>query len=339
VAADKGRAARLFTAAWQGGDPEGAFLLATAHRLELFDGADPSLARDLLIAAADRGHVAAQKTIYALRNDAAAGFSDEPFVVDYLKAAATGGDKDAMIALASHYRRNGQVDDARQLLEVAAEAGSLTALTALISLERPRLREGGNYTKIIRLLEAHTADPATADSAAFFMLAVFESMTAVDEASRARVEAHLRAAAGKHDMRARLALQLASGGMLLTQAVREASQTSDADAYVRFMQLLSAASESNETTSAKSPPIPTRIVDPKYPEELVAERVVGTVQVAFTVNAKGRVMHVEVVSSTHEAFRQPAIDAVRQWIFTPGRKDGHPVHTRMMVPLRFRMSE
>ena len=43
-------------------------------------------------------------------------------------------------------------------------------------------------------------------------------------------------------------------------------------------------------------------------------------------------------ASSHREFEQPSIDAVLQWKFEPGVKDGRAVKTRMMLPLKFNLN-
>ena len=61
----------------------------------------------------------------------------------------------------------------------------------------------------------------------------------------------------------------------------------------------------------------------------------GTVKVVFVVDEEGRVQYPLVSSSSDPVFEQAALEAVRQWRFEPGRRDGKPVATRMRVPLTF----
>jgi protein TonB len=74
---------------------------------------------------------------------------------------------------------------------------------------------------------------------------------------------------------------------------------------------------------------------PRYPSELRKRKVQGTVEVVFLVDTDGRVMNPKVDKSTHEALNQPALDAVRQWKFEAGTKEGHKVRFKMKVPITF----
>lgn len=79
-------------------------------------------------------------------------------------------------------------------------------------------------------------------------------------------------------------------------------------------------------------------VAPLYPAALHAAKIQGEVQVSLIVTKDGDPTQVEVQSSDHADFNAPAIEAVKQWKFTPGLKGGRPVNTRMVVPIRFELA-
>lgn len=64
-------------------------------------------------------------------------------------------------------------------------------------------------------------------------------------------------------------------------------------------------------------------------------RAPGTVHVIFTVDQTGRVDSALVQRSTDPIFDGPALAAVKQWRFEPGRRNGQPVRFRMRVPITF----
>jgi TonB family protein len=74
---------------------------------------------------------------------------------------------------------------------------------------------------------------------------------------------------------------------------------------------------------------------PRYPSELRRRKVQGTVEVVFLVDTDGRVMEPKVDKTTNEAFNQPALEAVRQWKFEAGTKEGKKVRFKMRVPITF----
>jgi periplasmic protein TonB len=79
----------------------------------------------------------------------------------------------------------------------------------------------------------------------------------------------------------------------------------------------------------------SRQVAPDYPAELRQKKLSGTVYVIFIVSKQGRVEQAKVQKSTNPAFDAPALKAVKQWRFEPGRKNGAPVQFRMRVPITF----
>lgn len=75
--------------------------------------------------------------------------------------------------------------------------------------------------------------------------------------------------------------------------------------------------------------------EPNYPYELRQAGVSGWVRVQFIVDSQGNVRQPRVDSSSHREFEQPAVDAVRNWRFEPGYKDGEAVNTRVLAPVNF----
>ena len=74
---------------------------------------------------------------------------------------------------------------------------------------------------------------------------------------------------------------------------------------------------------------------PIYPQELARKGMQGTVYILFIVDKNGRTQDLKVQKSTHPAFNQPALKAVKQWKFEPGKRKGKPVQFRMRVPITF----
>lgn len=61
----------------------------------------------------------------------------------------------------------------------------------------------------------------------------------------------------------------------------------------------------------------------------------GTVYIVFVVDPQGRVQSPQVQSSSDPVFERPALNAVKQWKFEPGKRNGKPVRFRMRVPITF----
>ncbi len=61
----------------------------------------------------------------------------------------------------------------------------------------------------------------------------------------------------------------------------------------------------------------------------------GTVYVLFIVDQGGRVENPLVQKSSDSIFETPALAAVKQWKFEPGKRNGKAVRFRMRVPISF----
>ncbi|MCX6951802.1 MAG: TonB family protein [Verrucomicrobia bacterium] len=74
---------------------------------------------------------------------------------------------------------------------------------------------------------------------------------------------------------------------------------------------------------------------PVYPYAMLASRMRGEVVVDFIVDIEGRVRNAYVFRSLNPSFDDPALEAVRQWRFEPGRRGDRPVNTHLRVPVVF----
>jgi protein TonB len=84
--------------------------------------------------------------------------------------------------------------------------------------------------------------------------------------------------------------------------------------------------------------VPKKIKDvrPVYPAIALANRVSGTVIIQATIGADGRVTNVTILKSI-PLLDQAALDAVRQWQFTPTRLNGVPIPVIMTVTIAFNL--
>src|SRR5688572_9335168 len=76
-------------------------------------------------------------------------------------------------------------------------------------------------------------------------------------------------------------------------------------------------------------------VQPEYSDDARKARVQGTVEVVIIVLPDGTARFDRIVQSLGYGLDQRAIDAVTRWKFTPGKKDGLPVATRVRVSVNF----
>lgn len=83
------------------------------------------------------------------------------------------------------------------------------------------------------------------------------------------------------------------------------------------------------------PPVPVRTVPPVFPDEMRRDGVSGVVTVSILIDEKGNVTEPKVVKTTHEAFSQPALDALAKWKFKPAKQGGAAVAMRVNIPIQF----
>lgn len=84
------------------------------------------------------------------------------------------------------------------------------------------------------------------------------------------------------------------------------------------------------------PPTKTRHVSPAYPSLARAARVEGLVVIEATIDLEGRVREARVLRSV-PLLDEAAVEAVRQWEFSPTRLNGRPVSVMLTVTVRFRL--
>lgn len=95
------------------------------------------------------------------------------------------------------------------------------------------------------------------------------------------------------------------------------------------------AREAGEVDEQPSPIQP--FISPKYPDDARKKGMEGTVFVKLLVSERGDVKQTEVVQSDAEIFNQASIDAAMKWRFTPGKKNGVPVATWVVLPFKFKL--
>jgi len=88
--------------------------------------------------------------------------------------------------------------------------------------------------------------------------------------------------------------------------------------------------------SGMEPPRKTVNVLPRYPSSAQTARIEGAVVLDAVIDATGRVTDVRVIRSIR-LLDQAAIDAVREWRFTPTLLNGNPVPILLTVTVQFKL--
>ena len=94
--------------------------------------------------------------------------------------------------------------------------------------------------------------------------------------------------------------------------------------------------QSGPVRAADLPVPPRKIADarPVYPEIARQAKKEGTVVIEAVLDTTGRVTQPRVIQSV-PLLDQAALDAVRQWRYTPTTLGGHPVSVLMTITIRF----
>jgi len=77
--------------------------------------------------------------------------------------------------------------------------------------------------------------------------------------------------------------------------------------------------------------------EPEYSEEARKAKYQGTVVLYIEVDPSGRAVNPKVVRSLGLGLDEKALEAVRQWKFKPGYKDGRPVTVAATIEVNFRL--
>lgn len=86
-----------------------------------------------------------------------------------------------------------------------------------------------------------------------------------------------------------------------------------------------------------SRPVQIKRPAPEYTPEARAAKIEGGVVLEMVVNVQGTTEEIRVVKSLDPGLDRKAIEAVREWTFEPGRKDGKPVAVRVTIEHRFKL--
>ena len=88
--------------------------------------------------------------------------------------------------------------------------------------------------------------------------------------------------------------------------------------------------------SANTAPRLVHKVNPAYPASLSHQKIAGTAVLSLEVSPTGIPEKIKVVRADKDEFARPAIEAVSQWRFEPGRQDGQAVRVEATVVVDFR---
>ena len=131
-------------------------------------------------------------------------------------------------------------------------------------------------------------------------------------------------------------------GTVLAQAPdRECAACSD---QINTQHVFAAATpQQKQSTGAEQQldefPKPVTQKMPVYPEEARKDKIEGEVYVEVSIDTAGRVWNARILKSSQPVLNQAALDAAKQWTFTPAVKDKKKVAITITMPFRFKLSD
>ena len=104
---------------------------------------------------------------------------------------------------------------------------------------------------------------------------------------------------------------------------------------LNFTELRTDSNGPRVTSSDVSGPAPIRKVDPKYPPTLILDHVEGEVVLYAVIRRDGSVDSIQLVHGVDEQLDANAMNALSQWKFRPGTKQGEPIELEAIVHIPF----
>lgn len=158
----------------------------------------------------------------------------------------------------------------------------------------------------------------------------------------------LRAEAGSLQKAEKLLKESAKGGYLASAEVLESADgqsLAEAFRYVMVVpieqrhisRMVASAPTAEEVAKQLVRPRPIKMARPVYPAAMRLAKTEGDVLLEFVIDTTGRVRDLQVISTTHPAFKDQAIASMTNWRFLPGTKRGQMVNVRARQLVLFRM--
>ena len=88
-----------------------------------------------------------------------------------------------------------------------------------------------------------------------------------------------------------------------------------------------------------TPPTLLRKTGPEYTEEARAAKFQGTVVLYVEIGPDGTATNIKVQRSLGMGLDEKAVEAVKKWQFSPGKKDGNPVTVAATIEVNFRLPD
>ncbi len=109
-------------------------------------------------------------------------------------------------------------------------------------------------------------------------------------------------------------------------------------AAIILVGVVAGAPQVYKVSDGVTPPRALYKVDPEYSEEARTAKIAGTVLLSMVVGTDGAAHFITVERGVGSGLDEKAIEAVRQWHFQPGEKEGEPVQVMVNIEVNFRLN-
>ena len=185
---------------------------------------------------------------------------------------------------------------------------------------------------------ARQVDPAQAGTALMWMAVVRQAEQNMDEAERL----YQSALAAQDTQSIDTAVIMKVYAQFLRAQGRE-DQAGDFDARAAAIRSANTAAAPAPPPGVfrvgkdVSPPSPVQKPEPEYSEEARAARLQGTVVVQVVIGTDGLAHDARILRGLGLGLDEDAIEAISQWQFKPGTKDGQPVKVAATIEVNYRL--
>ncbi len=127
----------------------------------------------------------------------------------------------------------------------------------------------------------------------------------------------------------------------MSQQVAPITEGAGGEAPVQVQQDLKIEDDAPpaDFVAVEKEPVVVKKVEPKYPELAMRAGLEGKVWVKIWVDKEGKPKQVVILKSDAEIFNEPAVEAAKQFLFTPAYMNNGPVSVWVSVPFKFKLAD
>jgi TonB family protein len=233
---------------------------------------------------------------------------------------------------------NGKFEDAKQIYDkfLSGNPGSAYVAQAHIHRGMVELLAKDYQSAILDFESAEAADAKTLSESLMWEAIANERLKDMGEAARLYQSA--LTAADPQSQQSATILRLYSRALSSQGHTEEAKQAHQRASEIALPQPATTDPATAYRAGGEvSSPILLTKVEPAYSMEARAAGYSGTVYLSTVIGTDGHTKDIRVTNSLGLGLDEKAMDAVRQWTFKPGTKDGQPVNVKASIEVQFKL--